>query len=213
RPSLNFRLAASSTASVALVISGPIPSPGSTSRFTIVWILYTAAHVPRAPLPRRARAARQLPLPAGLRAGAPVVYAEDAQPAEPRRVRPARVGSGEQRPRAALLLLLAAAAGVRPQPEAPCRENPGRVPARPRPRRGLSHARRDLAAELPPVPFQQGAAGAGAQRRPRAFRRDEAATGRRNKAGIPLADSRHHRQRMGLRPDRVAAPGPLSTRG
>src|SRR5574341_1155455 len=34
RPSLNFSLARSSTASVAFVISGPMPSPGRTSIFT-----------------------------------------------------------------------------------------------------------------------------------------------------------------------------------
>src|SRR4029450_5482415 len=97
--------------------------------FMIAGILYTAIHVPRSALPRRARAARQLPLPARLRAGTAVVHAQDAEPAEPRRVRSARLGPGEQRARATLLVLLAAASRLRPQPQESRGENPRRLPA------------------------------------------------------------------------------------
>ena len=103
---------------------------------------------------------------------------------EPRRLRAARLGSREPRPRAGLLLLLAEPPGLRPQPEEPGRENPHRLPPRPCQRRGLPHARRDLAAELPSVPLQERPPGAGAQRRPGAVRRDETASCLTSKTGI-----------------------------
>src|SRR5690349_17011455 len=68
-------------------------------------------HVPRSPLPGRAGGAGQLSLPARLGASAAVVHAEDAQHAEPRRLRPARVGPVEPPAGSRLLLLLAAAPG------------------------------------------------------------------------------------------------------
>src|SRR6266571_2081739 len=50
--------------------------------------------VPRPSLPRRAGAARRPAVPARLGAGAPGLHAEDAEPAQPRGVRPAGVGPG-----------------------------------------------------------------------------------------------------------------------
>src|SRR5437867_2765935 len=85
--------------------------------------------VPRPSLPRRAGAARQPAIPARLGAGAPGLHAEDAEPAQPRGLRPAGVGPGLARAGKAVLLRFAVAAGVRPQPEEPGRESPRRLRA------------------------------------------------------------------------------------
>src|SRR4026208_2331623 len=99
-------------------------------------------HVPRAALPRRTRAARQPAVPARLGAGAPGLHAQDAEPAEPGRIRPARLGPRLAPARQALLLRFALAAGVRPQPQEPCREGARRLRARARERGFFSSRRR-----------------------------------------------------------------------
>src|SRR5689334_11270445 len=122
-------------------------------------------HVPRAALPRRARPARQPALPARLRAGAAKLHAQDAEYAEPRRVRAARLGFELAPAREAVLLRLAVASGVRPQPEEPRREGAGRLRARARAGRRLFGGGGNLAAERAPVPVRRCALGARAQRR------------------------------------------------
>src|SRR6185503_17942844 len=104
-------------------------------------------HVPRAALPRRTRAARQPAVPARLGAGAAKLHAQDAEYAQPRRVRAARMGSGLAPAREAVLLRLAVAPGVRPQSQEPIRKGTRRVRARPRAGRRLFRGGRDLAAE------------------------------------------------------------------
>src|SRR3954463_7959344 len=89
-------------------------------------------HVPRAALPRRTRAARQPALSARLGAGAAKLHAQDAEYAQPRRVRAARVGPGLAPAREAVLLRLAVAPGIRPQPEEPRRKGARRLRARAR---------------------------------------------------------------------------------
>src|SRR5204862_5987880 len=83
---------------------------------------HNRAHVPRPSLSRRAGGARQPAVPARQRARAAELHAEDAEPAQPGGVRPARMGSLVAHATAAVLLWLAVAAGFRPQPEEPRRE-------------------------------------------------------------------------------------------
>ena len=111
-------------------------------------------HVPRAPLPRRAGAAGQPPLPARLRAGAPELHAEDAAHAEPRRLRPARLGPRERTTRERAFSYYSQSLPVFDRNlKNLAREDPRRLPARARARRRLPHAGRDLAAELHPFQF------------------------------------------------------------
>src|SRR5439155_331771 len=110
--------------------------------------------VPRPSLPRRAGAARQPAVPARLGAGAPELHAEDAEPAQPRRVRPARVGPGLARAGKAVFLRFAVAAGVRPQPEEPGRESPRRLRARARARGRLFHGREISLQNVHPFQFE-----------------------------------------------------------
>src|SRR3989449_6655835 len=93
--------------------------------------------------------------------GAPGLHAEDAEPAQPRGIRPAGVGPGLARAGKAVLLRFAVAAGVRPQPEEPGRESPRRLRAGARARGRLFHGSRDLAAERASVPVRRAAVGPG----------------------------------------------------
>src|SRR5688572_26145034 len=131
--------------------------------------------VPRPALSRRARAARSPAFPARLRARASELHAEDAEHGEPGGVRFARLGPRLARAGEAVLLRLGIPAGVRPQPEEPCREGARELRARSRARSRVLRGRRDLAAERAPVPVPRAAVGARAQRRACQVRRNEAA--------------------------------------
>src|ERR1043166_7306691 len=188
---------------IATDFPSPGPAPATSKVFAMSAVMYM--HVPRAALPRRTRAARQPAVPAGLGAGAPELHAQDAEYAEPRRVRAARLGRRLAPAREAVLLRLAVAAGVRPQSQEPRRESARGLRAGARAGCRLFGGGGNLAAERAPVPVRRRAVGARAQRRPRRHGSAEAAPRAAPPAAVPRRHPRHDRQRMDLRALHVAA--------
>src|SRR3954466_8746993 len=150
---------------MATAFPSPGPAPATSRVLVMSAVMYM--HVPRAALPGRTRSARPPALPARLGAGAAKLHAKDAEYAQPRRVRAARLGPGLASAREAVFLRLAVASGVRSQSQEPCRKGARRLRARACAGRRLFGGGRDLAAERAPVPVRRRALGACAQRRSR----------------------------------------------